>query len=1145
MATSITELLNRLRKLDVQLWSEGDRLRCSAKSGVLTPSLQAEIARRKPELLDFLSRTQRNRQSVSLPLRRIPRNGTLPTSFGQQRLWFLQELDPDSYAYNIPGAVRIYGPLDASALDRTLQTMVQRHETLRTSFELVEGSLVQVIGHAVPVRLELIDLTGRSKTEQEEQTREWIRREARRPFVLSTGPHWRVSLRRLGREEHILIVIQHHIISDGWSLGIFVREMGELYDAFIADVPSPLKPLSIQYADYAVWQRQWLSGEAVEELLAFWKRHLQGPLPTLDLFTDRPRPQLQTFNGSLVGTLLPAPLNDSLKAFSQKEGATLFMTLLAAFNALLCRYSDQKDLIVGTSIGNRNHVETESLIGFFVNTLALRTDLSGDPPFREVLARVRRVALDAYDHQDLPFERLVEELQPVRDLSRSPVFQVMFTLHNTPTEQLELQNLTLSGVECDIGTAKFDLTLSVSDLGRGLAAVMEYNTDLFEAATIRRMLAHWQVLLEHAIAKPETRISELPLLTAVEQKRVIRQWNATEASYPDDATLCDLFARQVQHSADRIAVEFSETNLTYRELDDRSTRLAQGLTAAGARRGSLVGICVERSPQLVVGLLAILKTGAAYLPLDAELPAKRLEYMLADSNAPLVLADRHSASRLPPVPARLVPLEETVAENSGSPIEPVRLCPEDTAYLMYTSGSTGRPKAVTVPHRSVVNFLESIRRRPGLERDDVLLAVTPITFDISVLELLLPLITGARVAIADRQTSQDPDRLSRRLAETRASVMQATPAMWKMLVDAGWPGMASLKALCGGETLPRDLADQLLDRCGSLWNMYGPTETTVWSAVQRLTTGESLVPIGRPIQNTQVYLLDAHLQPVPVGVSGELYIGGDGLADGYFRRPSLTAQRFVPDPFAGEPGRRLYRTGDLARYLPSGRIEFLGRLDHQVKIRGFRIELGEIEAALRGDPDIRDAVIMMLENGDSDRRLLAYVVPHEGGSIRVSEVRARLGEQLPPSMQPSEFVVMDELPLTPSGKVDRRSLPAPDYQRPELNAPYTAPRNETEQAIQDVWKQLLPVDQIGICDNFFDLGGHSLLLVQMQRRINEVLHASVSVVDLFRFPTIAAIATFVRGDACRSDSVREAGERAAARKRVYERQRRQASDETT
>ncbi len=1110
MTATITELLHALRMLDVKVWAEGDRLRCSARKGILTPALQAELARRKAELLAFLNQARSGSQEVAPPLQRVPRDGPLPASFGQQRLWFLQELDPHSYAYNIPGAVRIHGPLDLPALEQALTAIVQRHETLRTCFQLVDGVLLQVIGEGQPVRLTPVDLTHLSKADQEAQIRKSTSRESRQPFVLSTGPHWRVSLLRLSAEEHILIIIQHHIISDGWSLAVFVKEMGRLYEAFLAGRPSPLPPLSIQYADYAAWQRQWLQGPTLERQLAYWKTYLHAPLPTLDLPTDRLRPQLQTTRGAYAGILVPLPLVNALRALSHTQGATLFMTLLAGFKILLCHYTGQTDLVVGTSNGNRNHLETESLIGFFVNTLALRTDLSGEPTVADVLRRVQRVALDAYDHQDLPFEKLVEDLHPVRDLSRSPVFQVMFILHNTPKESLQLQNLTLSGVECDIGTAKFDLTLSVAELNSGLSAVMEYNTDLFEASTVRRLLAHWQAVLQQMVDDPDRPISDLSLLTSAERKRILSEWNPSETAYAAEASLCEMFASRAQEHRSRTAVAADGTCLTYAELDARSTRFAWRLVQQGVGRGSLVGICARRSPELVVGLLGILKAGAAYVPLDIELPEKRLDFILDDSRIPFLVTSREFAARFDGRPVRLVMLDDEPGAEACSPAPLPRLKFEDTAYLMYTSGSTGQPKAVVVPHRAIANFLKSMQQQPVMESEDVLLAVTAITFDISVLELFLPLVTGARVVLADRESARDPIRLAQRIADEGVTVMQATPATWSMLVASGWQGRNTLRALCGGEALPRDLAEELLARCASVWNLYGPTETAVWSAVERVKAGEAVVPIGRPIQNTQIYLLDADLQPVPVGLRGEVYIGGAGLADGYLRRPGLTAERFLPHPFASRSGERLYRTGDCARYLPSGRIEFLGRLDYQLKLRGFRIEPGEIEAALRRHPNVREAAVVAWQDERTEKRLVAYVVPRSRRSVSISDLRMHLGQQLPPAMQPAAFVVLDSLPLTPHGKINRRALPMPDEQRPELTPPYAAPRDEVERIVHQTWKELLPLAQIGIHDNFFDLGGHSLLLVQMQRRLQESLNCDIAVVDLFRFPTIVAIAAFLR-----------------------------------
>ncbi len=878
------------------------------------------------------------------PLRPVPRDGDLPLSFAQERFWFLDQLQPGSPAYNMASAVRLRGGVDVGALRRTFRGIARRHESLRTRFAVRGGRPIQVIDEAFPLDMPVVDLRALPAATRNAAARQLAAEEAWRPFDLVAGPLLRVTLLAAGEDEVVLLLTLHHIVSDGWSMGILVREIAALYGAFAAGQPSPLPELPVQYADFARWQRGWLAGETLERQLEHWRRNLHGAPPLLELPTDRPRPAVQRLVGRHQPWKPPADLGEALHALCREEGATLFMGLLALFQALLQRYTGRDDVIVGTPVAGRNRLETEGLIGLFLNSLVLRVDLSGSPDFRTALARTREVTLEAFARQDLPFEKIVEELEPERNLSHSPLFQVMFVLQNAPGAALEMPGVTLAPVEAEEGAAtaaKFDLTLAVVETAQGLSGGLEYNVDLFEPATVSRMLGHLQTLLAGVVKRPDRPLPDQPLLTAAEREQLL-EWNDTAASYPGNC-VPELIAEQAARTPGREAVRFGDRSLTYGELNAAADRLAGHLAGLGVGPEDRVGIRVERSLEMVVAVLGVLKAGGAYVPVDPEHPRERLDFVLRDAGAGTVLTRESVAGR-----------EEASEAAGGLPAVPA---PEALAYVIYTSGSTGQPKGVQVPHRALVNFLASMRREPGFTADDVIVAVTTLSFDIAGLELFLPLVSGGRVVVAPSETVADGRALAALLKDSGATVMQATPATWRLLLESGWEGDPGLRALCGGEALPRDLAERLLGKVGALWNVYGPTETTIWSTAGRVRGGEGAVPLGGPLANTQIHLLDRGGQPVPVGVPGELFIGGDGVARGYLGRPALTAERFVPDPFAAAPGARLYRTGDLVRRRADGALEFLGRTDHQVKIRGFRIELGEIEAVLAACPGVAQAVV--------------------------------------------------------------------------------------------------------------------------------------------------------------------------------------------
>ena len=1056
------------------------------------------------QLAACIAETERDRRPALPPIPRVPRDRPPPLSFTQLRLWLLDRLEPDNPAYSMPATLRLRGHLDIAAFKQTLAELDRRHESLRTTFADGVDEPVQIIAPPGRPPLAVVELSG----VEPQELRARITAETRAPFNLSTGPLFRMILLRLDAEEHVLIAVMHHSISDGQSINVLVREFSILYRAFAANQPASLAELPIQYADYAIWQRQRLQGAYYESLLGYWKERLAG-LTTLELPTDRPRPAMQRHVGSRLSVALPSELMESLRGLARREQATPFMLYLAAFQALLHRYSGQDDIVVGSPIANRPAPEIDGLIGFFANTLVLRTDCSGEPTFRELLGRVRESALGAFEHQDIPFERLVEELNPRRDTSRNPLFQVSFAWENVPDDIVNLPGLKVEKLPVAMGTAKFDLTLTVRDLPEESSAVLEYDEDLFDAGTVERMLGHFQTILQQLAANPEQSIAKVSLLPAAERQRLVVEWNDTAADYPHDQCVHQLFEAQAARTPDAAAVRFAGQEWTYRELNERANRLAHRLGALGVGVETRVGICMERSLELVAALLGVLKAGGAYVPLDPEFPRRRLEHMLADAKAPVILTQQRLLDTLPQHEARVLCVDAEwdviVQESAENPR--VNVAPDQLTYVMYTSGSTGLPKGVMVTHRGVVNFLTSMRQRPGLTSADRLLAVTTLSFDIAGLEIYLPLSTGACVVLADQNDVRDGHRLLGLLREAGVTVLQATPATWRLLIEAGWNGETPLKALCGGEALPRDLAEQLLQRCGSLWNLYGPTETTIWSTAQEITRERPAISIGRPIANTQIYILDRHGQPAPIGVPGELYIGGAGVARGYNNRPELTAERFVPDPFSPDPDARLYRTGDLARWLADGRIDCLGRLDQQVKLRGFRIELGDIEAALSRAPGVKQAVALIA--GEEEKRLVAFLVPHGGEQPRVAELRDFLHERLPAYMVPGAFVVLEALPLTPNGKIDRRALPALEQAAPGEQRAFVAPRNPYEEQVAAIWADLLKVERVGANDNFFELGGHSLLAARAVNKISSAFNVQVPIRAMFDRPTVADLATYI------------------------------------
>jgi amino acid adenylation domain-containing protein/non-ribosomal peptide synthase protein (TIGR01720 family) len=1051
------------------------------------------------------------------PLVAVTKRENLPLSFAQQRLWFLDQFEPLSAAYNIPTALRLQGVLQLDILERSLQQIVQRHEALRTTFANRDGHSVQIVASSLTLELPLLNLEPISLHEQETEVQRLANEEALRPFDLVHGPLIRVTLLRQHPGLHVLLITMHHIVCDGWSIGIFVRELSALYEAACKELAPTLANLPCQYADFTVWQRECLQGDMLMAQQHYWQAQLSGAPALLELPTDRPRPATQTYRGLHQSFQLPLALLTRLKELSRREEVTLFMTLLASFQALLCRYSGQQDILVGTPIANRNRIELEHLIGFFANTLVIRSDLSGNPDLHTFLQQVRKVCLDAYAHQDLPFEKVVEAVQPARALNHSPLFQVMFVLQNTPEVALELSDLVLSPIPIESGTAKFDLTLQITETAHGLDGRIEYNTDLFDPATIQRLITHWRVLLEAWTAEPDLRLGLVPLLTDQERQQILTDWNATRTNYAPGRCLHELVEAQAERTPERVAVVFEDSFLTYGELNRRANQLAHYLQKLQVGPDVLVGICMERSLEMVVGLLGILKAGGAYVPLDPSYPAERLSFMLADAQVHVLLTQRHLVENVPAQQAQIVCLDnwEHIGQESSE-----HVCSgtvgDNLAYMIYTSGSTGRPKGAMNTHNAIHNRLQWMQETYHLTSVDAVLQKTPFSFDVSVWEIFWPLLSGARLVMALPERHGDSAYLAQLIAMHNITTLHFVPSMLReFLAEERLASQNALRQVfCSGEALSFELQQRFF-AClhAALHNLYGPTEAaidvTYWPCQRQSAT--PAVPIGHPIANTQIYVLDEYLQPVPIGVAGELHIGGLGLARGYFQRPDLTAEKFIPDPFSQEPGERLYKTGDLARYRPDGAIEYLGRVDHQVKIRGFRIELEEIEAVLGQHPAISSCAVLVREDRVGNKRLVAYIVPQRSGedpSLSWSVLRSYLQEKLPDYMLPSLFIMLEALPLTPNGKLNRTALPTPDWETAAREGDVVAPRTEVEKILASVWEEVLGRQQVGTHDNFFALGGDSILSMQIIARASQQgVHFTPK--QLFQYQTIAALSQVV------------------------------------
>jgi non-ribosomal peptide synthetase component F/thioesterase domain-containing protein/acyl carrier protein len=1182
----IEEFLFDLNHLDIKIWDDDGHLGYDAPKGRLTPALRAELIERKQEMLSFLRQLKLASASKLAPIKPVSRQGKLPLSFAQQRLWFLNQWEPDNPFYNESIGVRLKGLLNISALEQSLNEIVRRHEALRTNFTCIEGEPTQAIAPSLPLSLTVVNLQEIPECECEAEALRLASKAVSSSFNLAEGALLRATLLQLSKTEHIILLTIHHIVCDGWSMAVLIREIAVLYTAFCSGKPSPLPELPIQYADFANWQRQCLTGDFLQSHLSYWLKQLSNYPPLLQLPTNRPRLAIQSFRGATQSFSLSTDLTEALKELSQQAGTTLFMTLLAAFKTLLYRYSGQEDILVGSAIANRNRTDLEGLIGLFANTLVLRTNLTDNLSFRELLYQVRECTLSAYTHQDLPFEYLVEKLQPERNPSYNPLFQVMFVLQNSPTEKLKLPSLNLSFLKLENQTAKFDLSLSMADNESGLEGSLEYNSDLFDADTIYRMVEHLRILLTGIINNPEQRLCDLPLLSAAEQQQLLVLWNNTKVDYPEDICIHELFEAQVERTPDAIAliarsanaVVFEDQQLIYQQLNHQANQLAHYLQELGVGPEVLVGIYIERSLEMFISILAILKAGGAYLPLDPSHPQERLALMLEDAKPLVLITQTQLVAKLPQHKARIICLNADLASqfsqhSQQNPISKAR--PDNLAYVIYTSGSTGIPKGVMVTHQALVNHSIAAAKAYKLQPDDRILQFAAISFDVSAEELFPSWLSGSTVVIrpdrvlslADFQQFLEQEKITvlnlptaywhqwvSELSDTKAAlpstlrlvivgteqVKSEKLALWQKLVKSAEFRVLSAElkdrpqgtgyqsspewmisptrsgAFTECESTEYSCSYSALNTQHSIlskvnnsvrWiNAYGPTEATIGATIYEPVNGQenlelSSVPIGRPIDNTQIYLLDKHLNPTPIGVPGELYIGGISLARGYLNRPDLTAEKFIPDPFCNQAQTRLYRTGDLARYLANGDLEYLGRVDNQVKVRGFRIELEEIEIALAQYPAVRETIVLAQETQAGDQQLIAYIVSNKE-QLTTRELRNFLKQQLPEYMIPSAFVLLETLPQMPSGKVDRQALSALETKRPNFQKDYVAPRDILELQLTEIWEELLGVSPIGVTDNFFELGGHSLLAVRLMAKIQKQFGCSLPLFSLFQESTI-------------------------------------------
>lgn len=1059
-----------------------------------------ELSPAKKALMEkWLQGKAASKKTEGIPKR--PAGGPVPLSFPQQRQLFLELLDRGTAVNNLSVLIELKGELNQKLLEKSANEILKRHEALRTQFSLGMGLPEPEILESLTLTIPVTDLANEHK-----KARELVEEEVLVPFDLAQAPLIRLRLYALSPQEHWLLVVVHHTIADGWSLGVFLKELSVFYKASITGRAADLPELSIQYADYVHWQQEEMKKPAMDASLAYWKEQLAGELPTLELPTDQPRSSRQSFNGGAHRFILSAEDTEALEKLSREEDATLFMSLLSLFSFVLHRFSGQEEVIIGSPVASRTQQELESLIGVFINTVAIKADLDENPTFRQLLQKIRKTSLDAFSHQAYPFEKLVEALKPKRDLSRTPVFQVVFNLQSAPMPELDMPGLSLRFLDFDRGTSQFDLTLMMTRSDDQYQVSVEYNNDLFEVDTISSMFDAFDRLLKGALAQPDKPLSETLLITKEEERQLLEELNDTDQKLPLERCFHNLFEEQVRKNPEALALIYEDQQLNYKALNEQANQLAHKLKELGVEKDTRVGVLLKRSERMLISLLAVQKWGGTYVPVHTAFPTERIQYILEDASVALLLTDIDT-DKLNTERLKVVDLTDKSAfsqyEKNNLELE---IAPDDLAYIIYTSGSTGKPKGVMVPHSALTNFLCSMQQKPGMTSEDVLMAVTSVSFDISALELYLPLISGASVIIASEAMLQNPILLGEAVEQHHVTIMQATPATWQLLLESDWSGKQDLKALCGGEALSRRLANRLLNKVDSLWNMYGPTETTIWSACCPVEQGNTPIAIGKPIANTQLYVLDGYGQPVPKGVTGELYIGGAGLAAGYLNRSDLTKEKLVHDHLNAETGSRLYRTGDHARYLKDSSIEVLGRTDHQVKIQGHRIELGEVSTALIQHPLIVDTVVISRTEDSGFKRLAAYYIPDKSDEVDAATLRDFLKTKLPSYMIPSFFIEMGAFPLSASGKVDRKALPLPEDNR-ELDE-YVAPGNESEEILVKIWGNILEIEGVGVEDNFFDLGGASIQSLQIVAKAN-MYGLPLNVENIFEHQTIRELVRFL------------------------------------
>jgi non-ribosomal peptide synthase domain TIGR01720/amino acid adenylation domain len=1099
----IVEFLSYLNSLEIKLWLEAEKLKYQAPTGVMTAEIKQEIGNRKTEIIAFLKLAKISVHASESAITPVGRDGDLPLSFAQQRIWFLHQMDSQNPAYNESPTIRLTGSLNIEVLEQSLNAIIERHEILRTTFPMIDGKPIQKILPSLQINLLVVNLQDLPSN----QIEEIIAQELQKPFDLTQAPLVRFTLLDLGQESYILVPVIHHIIIDGWSKGIFFKELSYFYQSFLSKTPVNLPQLPIQYADFAVWQRQWLQGEILENQLNYWQKQLADAPPLLELPTDQPRPSIPTFQGHTLNFQIDPDLTDKLKTLSQRSGVTLFMTLLATFTTLLFRYSHQEDILIGTPVANRNRQEIEPLMGFFVNTLVMRNSLQGNPTFWELLQQVRQSVLGAYANQDVPFEQVVDVLQIERSLSYNPLFQVMFALQNAPLGDLNLPGLKATSLAVENVRVKFDLSLVLEETetekGTYLEGFWEYSSDLFTAERITRLVGHFQTLLKGIVTNPQQQVGELPLLMEAEKQQLLVDWNQTESPYPKNKCIHQLFEEQVTKNPDAIAIIYEQESLSYQQLNQKANQLAHYLQSLGVKPDELVGICVERSPLFIIGILGILKAGAAYLPLDSNYPLERLIYMLQDSGLSVLLTQENVANNISFTAIQTIKLDHDwpiiSQQDTVNPISDVK--PENLAYIIYTSGSTGKPKGVLIAHKGVCNLITQERQLFDIKPQSRILQFASFSFDASVSEIFMALLSGASLVMGNSDSLLPGENLLNLLKKQKITLTTLPPSALTVMPPEKLPHLQTL--IIGGEASSAELLSKWCQNY-NLFNGYGPTESTVCTTFALIQSPEQKPFIGKPIGNLQVYILDPNLNPVPIGVNGELYIGGEGLAKGYLHQPTLTQSKFIANPFGNDSNSRLYKTGDIVRYSSDGNIEFINRIDNQVKIRGFRIELGEIEAVLTQHPQVRKGIVIVREDELGTKRLYAYIIP-ETTELTSGELRLFLQNKLPHYMLPAFLIFLEAFPLTTNGKIDRRALPEPEIKL-DNTTNKVIPSTEIEKTLADIWQTVLGLKQVSINDNFFELGGDSILAIQIIAKANQA-GLQITPNQLFSHQTISQLAT--------------------------------------